>query len=128
MARTRVYRNGVLVDENFPVEQVSDYLADPASLVWVDVCSPGHGELEQLGEELQLHSLALEDASIEGQRPKLDRYETHLFVTSYEVRLDVTTGRLGTCEVDAFVTRQALVTVRQSEDFDIAAVIRRWDQ
>jgi magnesium transporter len=128
MARTRAYRNAVLIDENFPVEQVSDYLEDPACLVWVDLCSPGQADLDALGEELQLHSLALEDATKARQRPKLDRYETHLFVTSYEARLDVPTGRLATFEVDAFVTRQALVTVRKTEDFDIEAVVRHWDE
>lgn len=128
MARTRAYRNGVLVDEDFPVDLVSDYVADPTCLVWVDVCAPDHAELDRLGEELQLHSLALEDAGKEGQRPKLDRYETHLFVTAYEARLDVDSGRLSTFEVDAFVTRRALVTVRKTEDFDIDAVVRRWDE
>ncbi|MDX6229228.1 MAG: hypothetical protein QOI76_2618, partial [Frankiales bacterium] len=27
--RTRCYRNGVLTDENFPVEDVSEHLEDP---------------------------------------------------------------------------------------------------
>ena len=31
MARTRVYRKGVLEAENFPVAEVSDYLADPVA-------------------------------------------------------------------------------------------------
>lgn len=127
MARTRAYRNGVLVDEDFPVDQVSDYLADPACRVWVDLCSPSQGELERLGEELDLHSLALEDAAGERQRPKLDRYEMHLFVTAYETRLDVVSGRLTSLEVDAFITRQAFVTVRQTADFDIEAVVAHWD-
>ena len=127
MSRTRAYRHGVLVDEDFPVEQISDYLAEPACLVWVDVCSPDRAQLDQLGEELALHSLALEDAAKERQRPKLDRYETHSFVTSYEARLDVGTGRVTMSEVDAFVTRQALVTVRHDEEFDIEAVVHRWD-
>jgi magnesium transporter len=127
-ARTRAYREGVLIDEDFPVDRVSDYVADPACLVWVDVCAPGDAELDRLGEELQLHALALEDAGKERQRPKLDRYDTHFFVTSYEARLDVDSGTLSTFEVDAFVTRQALVTVRKTEDFDMEAVVRRWDE
>jgi magnesium transporter len=127
MARTRAYRHGVLVDEDFGVERISDYLAEQACMVWVDVCSPDQAQLEQLGEELQLHSLALEDASKEGQRPKLDRYETHSFVTCYQARLDVETGRVAMYEVDTFVTRQALVTVRHDEDFDIEDVVQRWD-
>jgi magnesium transporter len=127
MSRTRAYRDGVLVDENFPVEQISDFLEDPACTVWVDLCEPGDGDLDQIGDELQLHSLAIEDAGHERQRPKLDRYETHSFVTAYKVHLDVQTGQLVTSEVDAFITHQALVTVRKTPDFDIEVVVRRWD-
>jgi magnesium transporter len=127
MARTRLYRNGVLETENFPMADVSDYLEDPSSVVWVDVCEPDANDLAAIAEELQLHRLAVEDAVAEHQRPKLDRYDTHLFVTGYAVRLDTESGRLGTSEVNAFVTRQALVTVRKSQGFPIDEVVARWD-
>jgi len=127
MARTRVYRNGVLESEDFPVEQVSDYLEDDACVVWVDVCAPDQHDLEVIAEELQLHRLALEDAVKEHQRPKLDRYESHLFISAYEIDLDTETGELSKDEVSAFVTKRALVTVRKRESFDIDDVVRRWD-
>jgi len=127
MARTRVYRNGVLEAQDFPLADVSDHLEDPSAVVWVDVCEPDREELDAVAEELQLHSLAVEDAIEEHERPKLDRYRSHLFVTGYSVRLDHATGRLATAEVAAFLTRQALVTVRKSPDFDIDDVVSRWD-
>ena len=127
MARTRVYRNGVLEAEDFPVEQVSDYLEDPSSVVWVDVCEPDEHDIATIAEELQLHRLAVEDAIAEHQRPKLDRYRTHLFVTGYAVALDPRSGRLTQAEVDAFITEQALVTVRKAQDFPIDDVVARWD-
>ena len=67
---------------------VSDHLEDPANVVWVDFCEPDAADLAAIAEELQLHPLAVEDAVTEHQRPKLDRYDTHLFVTGYAVRLD----------------------------------------
>jgi magnesium transporter len=127
MARTRVYRNGVLEAEDFPVEQVSDYLEDPSTVVWVDVCEPDADDISAIAEELQLHRLAVEDAVAEHQRPKLDRYRTHLFVTGYSVSLDAASGRLAQAEVDAFITKQALVTVRKSQVFPIDEVVDRWD-
>ena len=33
---TRVYRHGVLDAEGFPVAAVSEYLAEPDTLVWAD--------------------------------------------------------------------------------------------
>ncbi len=127
MARTRLYRDGTLADEGFPVSKVSDYLAETDAVVWFDLCEPTAADLASISDELGLHPLAVEDAVAEHQRAKLDRYQSHLFVTSYQVRLDVASGELHTSEIDAFVTPRALVTVRRSKDFDIDGVLRRWD-
>jgi magnesium transporter len=127
MARTRLYRNGVLEAENFPVADVSDHLADPTAVVWLDMCDPTEDDLATISEELSLHALAVEDAVHERQRPKIDRYDTHGFLSAYAVRLDTDSGELVTTEVAAFITEHALVTVRKSEDFDVDAVVRRWD-
>jgi magnesium transporter len=127
MAWTRVYRKGVLEAEHFPVAEVSDYLADPSALVWFDLCEPTEADLDSIREELGLHELAVEDALEVHQRPKVDRYKTHLFVTAYSVALDTVTGVLATHEVSVFVTRDAIVTVRKDPGFDIDDVIRRWD-
>ncbi len=127
MARTRLYRRGVLAGEGFPVSKVSDYLAEPDGVIWFDLCEPSAEDLASISEELSLHPLAVEDAVHEHQRPKLDRYASHLFVTAYQVKLDTASGELHSSEVDAFVTERALVTVRRSQDFDIDAVLRRWD-
>jgi magnesium transporter len=96
-------------------------------VVWVDVCEPNEDDISSIAEELQLHRLAVEDAVAEHQRPKLDRYQTHLFVTGYCVSLDPESGRLAQAEVDAFITKQALVTVRKSRAFPIDDVVDRWD-
>jgi magnesium transporter len=127
MARTRLYRSGVLESEGFPVAEVSDHLKDPTAVVWFDLCKPDAEDLNAISEELGLHALAIEDAVHEHQRPKLDRYDTHLFVTAYAVALDTTSGELEISEVDAFITDHALVTVRKDDRFDIDAVLSRWD-
>jgi len=125
--RTRSYRGGVLDAEGFPIAEISDHLQDPSAVVWFDLCTPSADELAAVSEELGLHPLAIEDALHEHQRPKLDRYTSHLFLTSYAVGLDTESGELTVCEVDAFVTDRALVTVRKDERFDIDAVVARWD-
>jgi magnesium transporter len=127
VARTRLYRNGVLQAENFPVEDISEYLPDTSATVWLDMCEPSEDDLATISEELGLHRLAVEDAVHEHQRPKVDRYRTHSFLTAYAVRLDPATSVLSSSELAAFITDRALVTVRKNEDFDIAAVVERWD-
>lgn len=127
MPRTRCYREGVLTDEDFPLDQVSEHLEDPAALVWVDLCGPDVEHLPLVAEELGLHRLAVEDAAQGRQRPKFDRYNGHDFLTAYSVRLDVDTGELVTGEIAAFITDSALVTVRLDQAFSIDALLTRWD-
>jgi magnesium transporter len=128
MARTRLYRNGVLEAEGFPASEISDHLADSSSVVWYDLCAPTAEDLDAMSQELGLHVLAVEDALQEHERPKLDRYASHMLVTAYAVTLDAESGRLATHEVAAFVTSNALVTVRKTEGFPIEEVVALWDQ
>jgi magnesium transporter len=127
MSRTRLYRDGGLVAEDFPVEEISDRLRDEHAVVWLDLCKPTQQDFDEISEELGLHHLAVEDALDFNQRPKVDRYRSHLFVSAYAVRLKADSGHVELCEVGAFVTRQALVTVRRDDGFDIDHVVERWD-
>nr|WP_175324630.1 magnesium transporter CorA family protein [Frankia sp. Cppng1_Ct_nod] len=124
---TRVYQGGMIIASGFPISMVSDYLEQPDTVVWLDLCAPERADLHVISDELKLDPLAVEDAVSPGERPKLDRYRDHIFLNAYAVELDVRTGRLATHEVSAFVTPRALVTVRGDEHFDVAAVVRRWD-
>jgi magnesium transporter len=128
MPRTRCYRNGVLTDEDFPLDDVSEHLAEPSSIVWIDLCAPDLKDLQLVADELGLHELAVEDAAQGHQRPKLDRYDGHDFLSAYSVRLDVETGQLDTDEIAAFITPSALVTVRQDDSFPIESLVARWDE
>jgi magnesium transporter len=128
MARTRAYHDGVLVAEDFPPEQVSDHLEIPGSTVWMDLCLAEGDRLDLISEELSLHSLAVEDAITQRQRPKLDRYERHLFISAYQTSFSGDDGSVRTEEIAIFVTEQALVTVRRTAGFDLKPVLERWDE
>ena len=128
MPRTRCYRLGVLTDEGFSLDDVSDHLRDESSVVWVDLCAPDLEDLQLVADELGLHTLAVEDATSGRQRPKFDRYAGHDFLTAYAVHLDVTTGVLVTGEIAAFITPSALVTVRKDDEFPLDGLLTRWDE
>jgi magnesium transporter len=127
MRHTRLYRQGILEAKDFPAAQISDYLEQPDTVVWLDLCEPDQQDLELVSEEFGLHPLAVEDATQEHERPKLDRYQDHAFLTAYAVSLDPTTGRLQKSELAAFITPRALITVRKDPRFDIQGVMERWD-
>jgi magnesium transporter len=126
-ARTRLYRGGTCLSEDFPVADIAQHLADPASVVWLDLCRPTPGDFDMVDRQFGLHELAVEDALYESQRPKLDRYATHLFLSAYAVTLDAAGMRLDASEIAVFITDQALITVRKDDRFDIAPVLARWD-
>ena len=77
--------------------------------------------------ELERARVAVDDALGPHQRPKLDHYDTHLFLACHVLDLDPQ-GELCQTEVDAFVGDRWLVTVRKDDGFDMTAVVRRWDR
>src|SRR6266704_39355 len=127
MRHTRLYRDGVLEAKDFPAAQISEYLDTPGTVVCLDLCEPDRADLEVIAQEFGLHPLAVEDAVQQRERPKLDRYQDHSFLTAYAVDLDADTGKLTTSELAAFATTRALITVRKDPKFDIEAVVARWD-
>ena len=124
--RTRLWRDGRLQVEDFPIEEVSDYLQDHGALVWLDLCEPDHELLLKLADELTLDPHAVEDAIAAGERPKATRHATHTFVTVYATSveaggsrgLDVLASRLQLTRVSAFVLPNGVVTVRSNNRLD----------
>lgn len=125
--RTRVWRNGNLEAENFPFEQVSQYLAEPDCVVWADLLRPDHDMIAHIAEELSLDPHAVEDAQDVNERPKAMRYRTHVFLTVAPLKCTDGDPRIETGRISAFGTGNAFVTVRLDEVLDVDAVVLRWD-
>ncbi len=128
MIRTRLYRSGNLELADFPAADISEHLAEPDTVVWMDLCEPRREDFAVLAEEFGLNPLAVEDATTERQRPKLDRYDDHLFLTMYGVQLDPLSGQLASSELAVFVSDRYLITVRKDPGFSVEPVLAVWDQ
>ena len=125
--RSRVYVDGVQTSEDLDVAALKGCLVDPDAIVWIDICDPTSDELLEVASALGLHELAVEDAIEPHQRPKLDHYTDHHFLTSYATCADAGSAELRVTEVDAFIGERWLITVHH-DDFDMAAVVARWDR
>jgi magnesium transporter len=123
---TRAWRGEEIVGADFPLADVSSHLAEPDTIVWVDLTDTDAHTLHTLARELDLHELAVEDALSEHQRPKLDRYPTHNFVTCHALRWTGETDRIATAEIDCFVGPRWLVTVTKGDAFSMDVVTDRW--
>jgi len=89
--------------------------------VWIGLLEPDATHIQGIGETFGLHELAIEDAVVAHQRPKLDRYEENLFMVLKTVRYveheSPTTANeiVESGEIMAFLGKDFIVTVRHGD-------------
>lgn len=105
------------------VEDISDYIDLPNHFVWVALGDASPSELLQMKEEFGLHELAVEDASHGHQRPKIEEYGESLFAVLHMI--DVIDGALVVGEVDIFVAKNYVLSVRSRSKNGLSAVRER---
>ena len=133
--RTRLWSDGALEAENFPLADVAKRRGQQGALLWVDLCNPEPAQLAELAAQLGLDDRAVKD--IDGQRTKATRYANHTFLTIYATGVaPIVPGdiesRLLIARISIFVLPNAVATVRHENNsshtvFDIDEVVRRWD-
>jgi len=92
------------------IAEISDYVERPECFVWVALKDAEPAELEQMQHEFSLHELAVEDARVGHQRPKIEEYGDSLFAVVHTVEL--TDGGLHVGEIDIFVGQNYVLSVR----------------
>lgn len=127
MQHSRIYKDGALVSGQVEVAQLSELKKQAETVVWIDLVNPSVAQMQELAKELGLHQLAVEDAIKGKQRPKLEHYDTHLFINAYAAAVNDQSGELETHEISVFVTSNAIITVRDDERFDVKHFTQRWD-
>jgi magnesium transporter len=124
-----IYRDGRRVASPATVAEASRWLRDqPDVMAWIGLYRPAETQLLTVAEEFKLHELAVEDAIVAHQRPKLERYGATLFVVLRSARYldDVEEVEFG--EIHLFVGSNFVLTVRHSQAPDLAAVRRRMEE
>lgn len=97
---------------DIPVEDISEYVLQPDTFVWVALRDAQPDELEVMQEEFGLHELAVEDARRGHQRPKIEEYGDSLFVVVKTI--DCRDGEVVVGEVDIFVGDNYVLSSRDS--------------
>lgn len=108
------------------IEEISDYLERPDCFVWVALRDATSAELEKMREEFALHPLAVEDAQKGHQRPKIEEYGESLFAVVH--LLEVQQGEIKQGEVDIFVGRNFVLSVRNRSDQHLLGVRERCER
>jgi magnesium transporter len=95
----------------------------PGNVTWINVDGLGDTKvLARLGEHFGLHPLALEDVLNVGQRPKIERYDKHLFVVMRTMR--IAEGEIVEEQVSLFLGAGWLVTIQERPDGDCFGPVR----
>jgi magnesium transporter len=109
-------------------DRISDLVGNEKCLLWVDVLDPSDAELEKIQEEFSLDPLAMEGVRHPGQRPKIERYESHAYLVAYASNGDP--RQLS--ELDMLISDGWLVTVRHSykgdECISVESVVDQFDR
>jgi magnesium transporter len=116
------YQNGRKLAD-IPREDISEYLKKPDTFLWVALKDPTPQELEEMREEFGLHGLAVEDAMKGHQRPKIEEYGETLFTVVHMP--EMTGNELEVAELDIFVGRNFVLSVRQRTEHGFQAVRER---
>jgi magnesium transporter len=113
-----LYRNGVrvLVDcGTGDLKTVRDAATGDDDFVWIGLHKPTEDELARVEEVYGLHPLALEDAFMAHQRPKLERYDDTLFLVLKTLWYVDEFDAVETGEINLFVGEKFVISVRHGE-------------
>jgi magnesium transporter len=128
MVDSAIYADGVRVAS--PTTLAETYAAldrTPGGVAWIGLYRPTEQELVSLSEEFNLHPLAIEDAIVAHQRPKLERYDTVLFVVLKAANYLDAPEEVDFGELHLFVGSNFVITVRHSESPDLSHVRQRME-
>ena len=94
---------------------------DPGDFQWIGIHDPSPEELDLIARSFDLHPLAVEDAGDSHQRPKLERYDDTLFLVLKTLWYVDEEDAVETGEINVFVGKDFVVTVRHGQGIDLAA-------
>ena len=150
---TLIVRQGGRFFHDLEPAAISDMIAAPDTVVWLDIQDPGEADHRLLRYEFGFHPLAIEDATRRRERPKVDAYEhallvhpegpedelapengaatppgrqAYYFIVFYEARFDEANERIATEAISLFVGRNYLVTVHQGDTRHVTDTLARW--
>ena len=108
-----LYRDGARV-RSVNIDEKVDCAQDKSEFVWIGIADPTTEEMRALQDCYELHPLAVEDAIVADQLPKVDVYDDQLFVVARTARLVGETIEYG--ETAIFVGHSHIITVRHGSE------------
>ena len=129
LVNSSIYREGHRIAS--PATLAETYAAldeNPDAMAWIGLYRPTPEEITSLAAEFGLHELAVEDAILAHQRPKVERYGDTLFVVLRAARYLDAREEVEFGELHVFIGPNFVITVRHSESPDLSVIRTRLEQ
>jgi magnesium transporter len=107
--------------------EVEFHLANK-QFVWVDLEGPGEDDMSELAKLLNLHPLTVEDAHTFRQRPKIEDYDTYVFLVVFGVDADTDSGGRILREVHMIISGDIVVTTHRHPHAGLDALRARYEK
>ena len=107
---------------------ISDIIADPSSILWLDALHPSREEMDTLAGEFGFHPLAIDDYFTPHHRPKIDEYEGYFFLATHSISFSPKTFDIKPLEIDLFVGRNYVVTLHKDRQPILEKVADTWQK
>jgi magnesium transporter len=126
MIHSFIFSEGKLVGQDLELEALRLIHGDKGLIVWVDLDQPTDDEIKAVLEGLfQFHPLAIEDCVTPSPLPKIEDYETYLFMVTHAV--DYTRqDKFATTELDLFLGKEFIVTFHRQPLRSVTALVERY--
>jgi magnesium transporter len=95
------------------VSKISDLIADPSNIVWLDATDPSQEDMDLLASELGFHPLAVEDYFTPHPRPKVDDFPGYYFIVVHFLSFSPASAEITPLELGLFVGRNYIVTAHK---------------
>jgi len=122
--RCIVYHAGSTPQTLDDLEAISDVIAQREGFVWLDIAQPTAADLALLQREFDIHPVAIEDASLWHERPKIEFFERYALVIAHAASVDAA-GELVTHEIAVLAGESYVVTLRAEPMYPLDEVDRR---
>jgi magnesium transporter len=126
MIRSFVFNQGKLVGQDLDLDSLRLVLFDKGLHIWVDMEGATDDEAKAvLDGVFGFHPLAIEDCLTVSERPKVDEYETYLFLVIHAVDYTRGTEEFRTTELNIFMGKDFVVTFHREPLRSVAATVDR---
>jgi magnesium transporter len=122
------YKDGARQHEETLTPERAAQLARDAGegeFVWIGLHDPEEGDLGRLKELFGLHELAVEDANVAHQRPKIEDYDQDFFIVLRTGHYHESQEEVHFGEIHIFAGRDYVITVRHGPGSELSTARKR---